>query len=334
MRSLQKIPAAILAASILVANAPLGYAQRVQPRAAAEEESVETSQSSSAPIRIELQPEVPVRNDFQLGPTRFELELAPGETRTLQIELTSRMGRHASFDFEKEDFGPGENENDQTKLYGNLKGPYSAKEWLTPGATSVSLEHGERAFVPVTISVPANADPGDHYAAVMAKRESDEKTAGGIAIVSRVGILFLITVKGDVVRKGEVLSLSTAKSLYFNMNVPLSIRAKNEGTIRLYPEGTVDVKNLLGVTVDQIPVSDWVVLRNSTRSVQLTWKPTFALGRYTATTNIKINGQPANAMTVSFWVVPLLPVLGILIAIFLVSFFVQYFFARFEIKKK
>lgn len=288
------------------------------------------------PLQITAIPDIPVMNDFQLGPTRFELQMSPGEERTIEVMIVSRMGRNGSYQFELEDFGPSENESDQTKLYGDKVGPYSAKSWLTPQVTSVTLQHGDRIYVPVTVRVPLDADPGDHYAAILVRRDptSEDKTGGGLSVISRVGSLFLITVKGDVVKKGELLSIATAKNLYFNLSVPFSLRAKNEGTIRLYPEGSIRIKNLLGVTVDEIPVQDWILLRNSTRSVQLNWEPRFALGRYTATTDVTFSDEPTTSYSVSFWVIPLLPVLGILIAIFIVSYLVQYFFSRFELKKK
>lgn len=287
-------------------------------------------------IQIIPQTNVDVRNDFQVGPTRFDLALDPGEEKDLELQITSRMGRQATFTMLTEDFSAGENENDQTKLYGANRGPYSAKDWVTTAVNSITLNHADRAYIPVTIHVPKDADPGDHYAAVMTQRDltPEEKKAGGVNVISRVGVLILITVKGPVVTKGDITSISTQQHLYFDLKVPLSIRGKNDGTVRMIPQGTVDIRNILGVTVDQIPVQDWIVLRNSVRSHAFTWTPKFALGFYTAKTNLTIFGNPVAPMSVSFWVIPLLPVLLVLIAIFVVSFLVQVFFSRFEIKRK
>lgn len=286
-------------------------------------------------VQVVPQQNVDIRNDFQFGPTRFELTLAPGEEKTVEIQLTSRMGRQASFSMEKEDFSPSENENEQTRLYGNQKGPFSAKDWLTPLVGNITLTHGDRAYIPVTVRVPPDADPGDHYAALLAKRDIDpNETNGGIAVVSRVGTLFLITVEGSVERKGSLMNFSTPKSLYTDSHVPFLLRAKNDGTVRMYPDGQVEIRNILGVAVDRLPVKDWIVLRNSTRSLTLDWKPTFALGRYTAEAQLKVFGEDMSVIKVAFWVIPILPVIIVLLAIFLVSFLVQYFLSHFEIRKK
>ncbi len=286
-------------------------------------------------VQVVPQQNVEIRNDFQFGPTRFELTLAPGEEKTIEIQLTSRMGRQASFTLEQEDFSPSENENEQTRLYGKQKGPYSAKDWITPLVGNITLTHGDRAYIPVTVRVPADADPGDHYAALLSKRDiNPDETGGGIAVVSRVGTLFLITVEGAVERNGSLVNFSTPKGLYTDSNVPFLLRAKNDGTVRMYPEGQIEIRNILGVAVDRIPVREWIVLRNSTRSLTLDWKPTFALGRYTAEAQLKVFGENMPTMSVSFWVIPILPVIIVLLAIFLVSFLVQYFMSHFEIRKK
>ena len=286
-------------------------------------------------VQVVPQQNVEIRNDFQFGPTRFEITLAPGEQKTVEIQLTSRMGRRSSFHFEQEDFSPSENENEQTRLYGKLKGPYSAKDWVSPLIGSITLQHSDRAFIPVTISVPPDADPGDHYAALLARRELDPgENKGGIAVVSRVGVLFLITVEGPVQRKGSLVSLTVPKPFFTETQVPLMLRAKNDGSVRMYPEGDIVIRNILGVAVDRIPVKDWIVLRNSSRTLTLDWKPAFALGRYTAETTLKVFGENMDTLSVAFWVVPILPVLLVLLAIFLVSFLVQYFFSHFEVRKK
>ena len=90
-----------------------------------------------------------------------------------------------------------------------------------------------------------------------------------------------------------------------------------------------------GRTVDEIPLRDWYVLRSSTRRREIVWLPRFALGYYTAQLSISgVGGEPDIRIGAPFWVIPALPVLLAIIAIFGASFLVQIFFSRFEIKKK
>jgi len=295
-----------------------------------------TPASAQLEIRKVMQNNVPVQGDFMLGPTRLSFSLAPGEEETTMLEVTNRQGETASFQIVTEDFSAGSTPEEATKLYGAESGPFPARSWLVPASQTFSLRHGERALVPVTVRVPVDALPGDHYAAVLINRlMTDEEGADqGFAILSRVGTLFLISVEGDVIQKGDLTQLRTGRTVYGTYPIDLHLTGQNEGTVYMTPIGTIDIKNLLGFVVDQIPVKDWVILRNSTRTLRLDWQPRFALGYYTATAHLKIGDESLTVVQDSFWVLPIVPILLALICIFLVSFLVQFGFSRFEIRRK
>lgn len=305
----------------------------IVPATFAQQNTVPTARPNQ-PIQVSLQSDVPVRGDFQLGPTRIQQTMDPGEQITLQLEVTNREGKPSTYSISMEDFSSGLTEGEITHLYGEQDGPFPARRWLSPAATEFTINHGERAFIPVTIKVPLDAEPGDHYAAVMVQRRGQGQ-GPGISVISRVGSLFIVTVTGDIIREGELMSLRSKKALYWNYPAEFILTAKDTGTMHMAPAGTIKIRNILGLMVDEIPVKDWIVLRNSQRTLDLSWQPRFALGRYTAETNLTIfENRPTAILRTSFWVIPLLPVLLALLAIFLVSFIVQFFFSRFEIKRK
>lgn len=287
-------------------------------------------------IFISEQSGVEVRGDFQVGPTRFVLEMDPGESRTIEIQLTSREGESREYTLGVEDFAVTDDGTDSIQFFGISDGPFSARSWVKPLVSDIGLEHAQRAFIPVTISVPANASAGDHYSVVLFQREpKGEAAGGGFHLISRVGALLLITVKGDIVREGTLQQFSVSKPLYWSLPTQFTIQYKNTGTVHLVPTGSVQMKNIFGIPVDDIPVKDWYVLRNSIRKRDIFWQPKFALGRYTATLNLHSPGQPEPSVeTVSFWVIPALPVIIALLAIFAVSFLVQAFMSHFEIRRK
>lgn len=306
--------------------------------------SVMGASSSSAPsatvrvggVQISAEQNVPVMGDFTFGPSRFTLSMAPGEERTVDVQVMSRAGRDYTYVFEAEDFAAGADAKGATTLFGPLAGPYPARTWVKAAVPSVVLAHGQRAFVPVTIRVPKDAEPGDHYAALLLKRtlRREEMTDKGFDIVSRVGILFLVSVEGDVVKDAAIESLTTRSGWYWSLPAWFDLAVENKGTVYAAPMGTIRISNILGFTVDELPVKDLVVLRESRRSFPFQWQPTFALGRYTAETNVMLFDQKTTPVSVSFWVVPAFPVLIGLLLIFTVSFFVQFFFSRFEVRKK
>lgn len=289
-----------------------------------------------AGVRINQETGVPLTNDFALGPGRTVLELAPGEERTVEMQVTSRTSGMHDYTFETEDFAADPTGGSATTLFGPQQGPFPASTWIHPAVPSLRLTHGEQAFVPVTVSVPKTAEPGDHYAALLLKRglNPNEETSKGFSIVSRVGVLFLITVKGPVVQDAKLVSFASRAPLYWFYPAYLDLTAKNDGTVYAVPTGVIQIRNILGFEVDQIPVKDWFVLRGSSRTLSFDWRPRFALGYYTAAAKLTVFGKDAQMLQTSFWVIPALPVLIVLFAIFLVSFFVQFFFSRFEITRR
>ncbi len=288
---------------------------------------------SGAVLPVSQEGGIPMRNDFQVSPTRFVLDMDPGEERTIQISIISRSGEPYTFSTNAEDFAADERED--IVLFGDKDGPFSARAWVYPAMKSVQLNHGQRATIPVTIKVPDNAAVGDHYVAVLFQRDPKKGPEPGFNIMARVGVLLLITVKGPMVRQGQLEQFKSLLPMYWWLPATLRLQYRNEGTVHLIPSGSVQIKNIFGITVDEIPVKDWFVLRNSTRSRLITWQPRFALGYYRATVMVKTAANPdVEQLSTSFWVIPVIPVAFALIAIFFVSFVVQIFFSRFEIRTK
>lgn len=299
--------------------------------------SVPSALSTVPPLQISEQSGVEVRGDFQVGPTRFVLEMDPGETRTVEVQLTSREGEPRNYSINIEDFSVSDDGTDNIQFYGNGAGPFSAKPWITPAVENFGLKHGERAFIPVKISIPNDASVGDHYSVVIFQRDlkQSEEQKGGFNLIARIGALLLITVKGDLIKEGSMEGFSVGRPIYWSLPAQFSIIYKNTGTVHLTPSGRIEVKNIFGIPVDDIDVKDWYVLRNSVRKREIIWQPKFALGYYSATLHLASAGQADETVqTVRFWIIPALPVLIALFAIFLVSFIVQAFFSHFEIKKK
>jgi hypothetical protein len=282
---------------------------------------------SIPPTTIVEQTGVEVRGDFYVAPTRVVLEMKPGKTRMVELELTSREGEPQTYSIDVEDFSITDDGSDIVKFYGKDVGPFSAKSWLQTAEKTISLRHGERAFMSVRVTVPADASPGDHYAALLFERLTDSSN-------TRIGALFLITVEGDLLHKGDLDFFQTSAPVYWSLPSQFSLQYKNTGTVHLTPTGRIDFRNIFGMTVDNIDIKDWYVVRHSVRRRDIVWRPTFALGYYTATLILQSPHQDEVKQTLSFWIIPALPTLLIVFTIFIVSFSVQAWIGRFGAKKK
>ncbi len=286
---------------------------------------------AAAQMTVTQQPATEVRGDFQVGPTRFVLEMSPGEERVVEVELTSREGAPRQYNVSVEDFAVTDDGTDNIQFFAHDNGPFPGRSWIQPSVSSLALQHGERAVIPVKISVPKNASAGDHYAVVLFERQVSAGEQAG----SRVGALCLITIRGDLIRDGQLQTFTGLRNVYWTLPAQFSIQYRNTGMVHLVPVGHIAIKNIFGMTVDDIAIQDWYVLRNSTRDRDMLWQPTFAFGRYTATLTLNSAGQKSeDVRTVSFWVMPTLPVLFVLLTVLSVAYILQAFWSRHALRGK
>jgi len=292
---------------------------------------------------IEQLPNVGVSSDFVVGPGKQELTLNPGETRTLNFTVTNRMGEDKVFQIGIEDFEGSRDVTQTVVLLGNQRGPYSLKDYISVPEKTFILKHGERATVPVTISIPADAEAGGKYGSVVvstvsrAVATSTSGAQGGAAIISRIGTLIFLTVPGNVAKAGSLKDFKIAGDKKFFVAGPVNFQLlfENTGAIHLDPYGEIDIKNMLGEQVAQINLDPWFALPDSLRLREATWDRGTLFGIYTATA--KINRGYDNIIdekTVTFYAIPWKYAAAIFAGVFFLILLWKMVLSKFELKKK
>lgn len=288
----------------------------------------------------------PIENDFVLGPGKVDLVLEPGEESSQQIMVTNRLGEDRDFVVEVEDFS-GSYDTDQTVVFfGNVKGPYSMKDYIKPEITQFSLRHGERIVLPIKIKVPKDSEAGGLYASVLVSAlpsKDDLNTATGAKVISRLGTLFFVRVAGDVNESAKLQSFKvkdTPNGFYEKGPIPFEIVLKNEGNIHVIPSGKIEIRNLLGKKVGEVTVDEYFAMPNAIRERAVTWNSNNLLGKYTATLSLDMNYQENPTKTeqavVNFWVIPWKILLSVFVGIIIVWRLMRFILGKFkfEIKKK
>jgi hypothetical protein len=283
------------------------------------------------------------RGDFVIGPGRTEITLKPGETVTRYVTLTNRVSDKRTFELFVEDITGG-TDGSSIKLLGAERGPYTLKDYISFPGNRLTLGLGERAQIPVTISIPADAEPGGKYGSVLITTVGDAGGGSDTAtpavqspIIARLGTLFFVTVPGDVETSGETKSLSLigAPWWYEKGPIPFGIAYENTGSIHLNPYGELRIKNMFGEEVGYVQLDPWFVLPKSIRTREVAWDREFLLGRYTATVAINRGYDDIiDERTVVFWVLPWKIVGGTFLVIFIIFFTIRLFFRTFEFKRK
>jgi hypothetical protein len=303
---------------------------------------------SAVPLRshayeVDQLPSADVFGDFVVGPGKMDIELKPGESKTIDLTVANRMGDTRDFELMVEDMKGSDDPAQSVVLMGTDRGPYSLRDYFQFSEQRFTLLHGTRARVPVTITVPADAEPGGYYGSVLVTTVSNKTTGqpgeviGGAAIVSRIGVLFFVTVPGDTKEEGTLESFGTKgnQSIFTQNDVTFHTLFRNTGDLHLKPSGEIKITNMLGTVVETIEVDPWFALPKSLRLREVTWKGSNLIGRYTAELTLNRGyDNKVDTQVISFWVVPLLPVGVALGAIFFLFFVLRLIATRFEIRRK
>jgi hypothetical protein len=282
--------------------------------------------------------------DFVVGPGKIDLTLAPGETRTVEVLVTNRTGSARRFNLTTEDAAGSHTADTAIILLGDEHGPYSLKDYVSVPYASFELAQSERAHIPVTISIPGDAEPGGLYGSILvdtvaidAVSADASGTVPQSAIVARIGTLFFITVAGEAERAAELSEFATAPKQRFFQSGPIrfGILHENTGSVHVAPYGELRIHNMFGAEVGYLEIDPWFVLPQSVRLREISWNRDYLFGRYTATVAINRSYDDiVDERSYTFWVLPWKPIALTFVGLFVVFFALRAFFRRFEFKRK
>lgn len=303
-------------------------------------------QTVSALTREQLQ--VEILNDFVIEPTKNEVLITPGKSAVRNISVVNRTERTITFTVDIEDIVGSDNPNDQVKLLGDERGPYSLKDFLLPETREFTVKSGERVSLPITVSLPMDAEPRGYYGAVIisAKDQETEGSANGGAtgvtkLVTRLGSLFLVRVEGEV-EESSVLEvfkpLGSAARVFSAHPEGFELAVRNEGNVHLVHFGEVTIRNMFGREVTRLPINAFFSLPDMLRYREVLWPSLFSIGYYTATIDLyKGFGEVEQSMhtsKISFWVLPWQIVLPIILIAALIVWLVRHVKKNFRLTRR
>lgn len=289
--------------------------------------------------------DIPASNDFVVEPGKTEIFIDPGQSITKNISITNRIGKNVKFKLTTEDMVGTNDSQSPIKLLGSDVGPYSLKNFIVPEITEFSLGLGDRITIPVTITVPLDAEPRGHYGALIVSNEPEifdseqsKETEGKARLVSRIGSLFLLRINGEGKESGSLEDfkiIGPSKSFYENRPKGFEILFKNDGNVHLVPHGKIIIKNILGKSVGEIPVDAYFSLPDSIRYREVLWSEGTGLGRYTANLSLFPGyGNKNQEDSIAFWIIPWKILAITFVGLIVLVSFIYYVLTRFELKKK
>lgn len=266
--------------------------------------------AAEAGLSVEKHADAPVENRFVVGPAKIETTVNAGEVKTVSIDLENRTGRTEVFSISFEDFVASQDENKTVELLGNASSNTSLKNTLSVPQSEVSLAHGDRVRIPVTISIPASETPGGKFGSVVVSatvpnsQVAKNDVKSGAVVVGRVVSLLFVTVPGEITHSGLLESARIAKNQSVFFGTPITVQAayRNSGSTYENPYGGVSIVNMFGSVVSKTAIDPWFVLPNSLRTREVTVSSKGLFGYYTA--KVEMNrgyGDTVDTKEISFF---------------------------------
>ncbi len=207
-------------------------------------------------------------------------------------------------------------------------------EWIIMDKEPIVIPAFKSKEIPFIIEVPEDAEPGGHYAAILAgvNPSDNEKGGSAIQVSSLLASLVLLKVQGDIKEEGKIRDFSTEKIVFSEANIDFNLRFQNTGNVHIQPQGEVDVINMYGKKVAKLPINHKTEFGNTlpgdTRKWTYNWKKEkniLDMGRYRADLILSYGDTEKTTINKSlyFWIIDfkiLFSVLGTIFFILLLLF--------------
>ncbi len=267
---------------------------------------------------------------LSVSPTLFDMSAEPGQAWQSKLRVVNVNDFDLTVYVEVVNFAPKGEGGDGSFIPldpANLDGSTLA-EWISISRDPITIPREQTGEIPFTVTVPKDASPGGHFAAVLVgtKPPVTESGQARLQTTQMVTSLFFARVAGDVVESGVIREFTTEETFLDTPEASFSLRFENKGNVHLKPQGEIKIYNMWGEERGIVPINQYSnfgnVLPESIRKYNFTWKGEWSLsdmGRYSAVATLGFGTevkQFASSKTY-FWVIPFKLVFGIFFALVL-----------------
>jgi len=254
---------------------------------------------------------------LSVSPTLFEMTANPGQ----QWESVVRVINSNSYDIrvyaDRVNFRP-QGESGQSTFLPILEGETAGltlAEWITVDEGDLVIPAEQTLEIPFTITVPEDAPPGGHFAAVLigTKSLSDNQQTSQLETSQVVTSLVFLRVTGDISEIGSIREFRSVNNLSETPTMDFELRFENKGNVHILPQGEIKIFNMWGQERGVIPVNRQTlfgnVLPEQIRKYTFSWTGDWSvadMGRYTAVATLAygLDERKFDTSQTSFWVIP------------------------------
>jgi hypothetical protein len=242
--------------------------------------------------------QAPADDGIGVAPARFELPMLPGSEKTVVVNVIyNSMSGEAQPCRLVASLGDWSILNSgEAEYYKAGTQRNSASSWLTYSPAEITALPSKIHPIRVTISVPKDATPGDHLAALFVEARPDnlkvDQNRRQVILRFRMAALFYVMVP-QLTRKGSLQNLKTAVS---EQGILVTPTLKNDGNSHVRPLHSVKVLDSAGAIAAELPETESLpVLAGAEMSRALIIPRSLAPGAYSV--RYRVDFKDGSAIT-------------------------------------
>ncbi|HMQ01768.1 MAG TPA: hypothetical protein PKD79_01715 [Candidatus Doudnabacteria bacterium] len=205
-----------------------------------------------------------------ISPPRLELAGDPGTMINSEFKVTNDGSTATIYYTQVENFEAGD-ESGNPVFVPTREG---LATWVNV-APSINTTPGEQVVIPFSIQIPRNAEPGGYFASIFVRTTPPPTSANEVSIGARLGTLLFVRVNGEMREGVTILEYATKDSqrVFTSLPVEFYYRFQNTGADRVKPEGSIIIKNVVGLTAKNLSANrtEGSVLPRSIRRFESAW---------------------------------------------------------------
>ncbi len=278
---------------------------------------------------------------IQISPIDYQFEIKPGESQIGKLTVTNKDKTVLNYSVEMELFSKIDEEGAPSFAgVQKTEGVTSLVDWITIADADKSgqIEASGKKQFEFTINVPQGAEPGGHYAAIFIKQiKKDEQGKTQLGVSSRVGLLLLVSVPGNVKKAAKIESFTYPKFIWQGISDTktreFEMRVSNEGSVHFDSTAKAELKPMLGKT-QTVELGTHTILPDNTRVFKGAWLNKYPFGYYRITATATDGNGKAITTEGGVWAIPLIIVVPLLVGILLLWWLLHYIKSNFQFVKK
>ena len=258
-----------------------------------------------------------------VAPARQTIEIAPGDSKTLEVKFLNQGEQPISGIFGSADFVVLDKEGTPTFLdnENGMSSVYAASTWAVLPFSKGTITGTGKLSLQVRIDVPKDAKPGGRYFALYFEptgaipAETGFDKEAGTGVTTRIAGLVYLKVAGPVEEKALISSF-TAPSFSEYGPVEVTTEILNRGNYHIRPSGSISLYDLLGRKISEAALDEQNVFPDVSREYVNKVGGKYMFGKFNAKL-IATYGETGQVITAttSFWAFPVRLTLVIILTI-------------------